>query len=170
MTPKCVICGKEINGRYWIDGWGNCACFEHKHKLCSACFRIIGRYSTLSPKTGQIGFKIDEERSLCGLCQETCVNSQKALDESTDFVIKLLGKAGFKIVKEGIKSINVITQEEMTKMSPTAEGLCRTWINKKEPKKSTAEIFILNGMPKIKLESVLAHEMLHFWHIEDTIL
>ena len=161
--PKCVVCGKEITGRYWLDEWGNCSCFEHGYRSCFACHRTIGRYSTLSPKTGQIGFKVDDERNVCALCQETCVNTRKELDSSVEFVIKLLGRAGFKIVKEGIKSITVVTQEEMKKMSPTAEGLCRLWINSNDPKQSTAEIFVLNGMPKIKLESVLAHEMLHFW-------
>ena len=162
-NPKCAICGKEIDGRYWMDEWGNCACFEHEVKSCFACHRIIGKYSTFSAKTRQIGFKVDEKRQVCGLCQETCVNSRSALDQSTEFVLKLLGRAGFKIMRDGIKSITVITKEEMQKMAPGAEGLCVSSVHPLNPKLTTSEIFVLNGMPKIKLESVLAHEMLHFW-------
>ena len=161
--PKCAICGKEITTAYWIDGWGNCVCEEHEYKMCSSCHRFIGKYSTLSTKTGQFGFKINNDRFICGLCQETCVNSRTELNKSIDFVIKLLGRVGFKIERERLRGITVITKEEMVKKSPNAEGLCISTIYPNKPELTTAEIFILNGMPKIKLESVLAHEMLHYW-------
>ena len=160
---KCAICGKDIEGRYWMDEWGDCACFHHHVKTCFACHRIIGKHSTFSSKSGQIGFKVDEKRLVCGLCQETCVNSTATLDTATDFVIRLLGKAGFKIARDGITNITVITKEEMEQKAPGAEGLCVSRVRPDNPKLTTSEIFILNGMPKIKLESVLAHEMLHFW-------
>lgn len=166
-NAKCAICGEEITGLHWIDEWGNRACDKHKRegkiKYCSSCHRIIGRYSTLSKKTGQIGFSLGNDRQVCGLCQETCVNSRKELDKSTDFVIKLLGRAGFKIYRDGLKSITVVTKEEMEKKSPNAQGLCVSHIWPDNPRRTTSEIFILNGMPKIQLESVLAHEMLHYW-------
>lgn len=159
---KCAICGKTIEGRFWVDGWGNRACVHHTVNMCFACHRIIGRYSTRSKKTGRIGFKVDNERVVCGLCQETCVNSTSVLKQAIDFAIDLLGKAGFKIVREGITDVNVITVEEMQQLAPGAEGLCRATL-RSDPKLTTAKIWVLNGMPKIKLESVLAHEMLHYW-------
>ena len=159
---KCVICGKEISGRYVIDGWGNCACAEHEHKLCCSCFRIIGRYSTLSKVSGQFGFKVDDERSVCGLCQETCINSTSDMVKSYDFIRDLLSKAGIQIVKEGVKEIKIITKGEMEKKSKNAQGLCCT-TTYADPKKSTSRIYILNGLPKIQFESVLAHELLHYW-------
>lgn len=160
---KCAVCGNEINGRYWRDGWGNVACVHHEVKTCFACWRIIGKYSTLSSVTGQIGYKMGENRQVCGLCQETCVNSTSDIAKSRDFVIRLLGKVGFKIETNGLESIKVITKEEMQKKSPNAEGLCVSTIHPNNPKLTTSQIFILNGMPKIKFESVLAHEILHFW-------
>ena len=160
---KCAVCGEEISGRYWLDEWGNCCCIHHELQRCYSCHRIIGKYSTLSRVSGQIGFRVDAERLMCGLCQETCVNSTSDVLKSADFVIKLLGAAGFKIVREGIKGITVLTKAEMEKKSPNAEGLCHTTLYPNQPQKSTSEIFILNGLPKIRFEGVLAHELLHFW-------
>lgn len=159
---KCVVCGKEIEGRYWMDTWGNCSCVEHEPKICHSCHRLIGRYSTYSSVSGQIGFQVDATNAVCGLCQETCINSSSAIVKSTEFVMKLLGKAGFHIHREGIKAIKVVTHEKMYDMAPGAAGLCRAMLTS-DPKKTTAEIFILNGLPKIQFESVLAHETLHFW-------
>lgn len=160
---KCVVCGKEIDGRYWVDQWGNCSCVEHEPKLCHSCHRLIGRYSTYSTVSGQIGFQVDATTAVCGLCQETCINSTSAVVKSTDFVMKLLGRAGFHIHRDGIKAITVVTHERMHKMAPSAAGLCVSSVNPNNPKLSTSEIFILNGLPKIEFESVLAHEVLHFW-------
>lgn len=160
---KCVVCGEKLTGIYWLDGWGNCACERHKSFRCYSCWRFIGKGSTYSPITKQIGFRVDNERYICALCKDTCVNSTKELNKSVDFVIDLLGKAGFKIVREGIRDVKVITREEMTKKSPGAEGLCVSYLCPNQPSKTTSEIFILNGLPKIRFEGVLAHEMLHYW-------
>ena len=159
--PKCVICGKEIQGEFVYDQWGNCACSLHEIENCFSCHRIIGNYSTKSARSGKIGFKVENGRCVCGLCQETSVVNNKQIKNSDDFVMKLLGKVGFKIIKERI-SIRLISRQDMEAVAPGAEGLCST-SNANDARLTSSEIFILSAMPKIKFESVLAHELLHWW-------
>lgn len=159
--PKCVICGKEIHGELVYDQWGNCACSSHEIENCFSCHRIIGAYSTKSIRSGKIGFKIEDGRCVCGICQETSVVGKKQIEESASFVVNLLGKVGFKILKERI-TIQLITREEMDARAPGAEGLCST-SNANDSRLTSSKIYILSAMPKIKFESVLAHEMLHWW-------
>lgn len=159
---KCVICGKEITTESLVDMWGNHVCKRHHVKTCFSCYRIIGRYSTYSKLSHQVGFQIKDGRCVCGLCQETSVIKQEQIDESTQFVVKLLAAAGFKINMTNV-TIRVINKEDMTKIAPSAEGLCCAKINTDFPEESIADIFILHAMPAIKFQSVLGHELLHHW-------
>lgn len=159
---KCVICGKEIDGKYWIDAWGNPACDGHKLTTCCSCFRFIGKYSTYSSKTKQIGFNLTDGRFVCGLCQETSVISKAQVSESAKFVLKLLNAAGFEI-PHGKITVALKTKEKLEEIVPNAQGVCCYRMYTDKPKTTTANIYILHGLPKISFESTLAHEILHFW-------
>lgn len=163
---KCVICGNNIFGQYRQDIWGNCICAHHQYKVCYSCLRFIGRYSTYSSSSKQIGFQIHDGRQICGICQETCVVNQIQVEDSANFVIRLLNKAGIKIKKERL-SIQLVTKNQMERTSPGAEGLNQSFFGI-NPRSTVSKIFIPHAMPKIKFESILAHEMLHWWlHYND---
>jgi len=159
---KCVICGNELKGTYYIDPWGNCACASHERIMCDCCFRFIGRYSTYSSVSKHYGYDLMDGRYVCGICQETSVVKREQIRESAVFVMDLLKKAGFDI-PHGKTSVKLLSQDEMRKKSPTALGLCSYRYTIGHPETTTAKIFILHGVPKVMFESVLAHELLHFW-------
>lgn len=158
----CVVCGNAITGVYLLDPWGNAVCKNHPHNTCCSCFRVIGKYSTYSPVTKQIGFNLADGRYVCGLCQETSVVTKDQVKKSADFVLNLLDKAGFKI-PHGKISVSLVSQTEMEKMSSGARGLCCSKFVVGHPETTTAKIYIHHGLPKMVFEGVLAHEILHFW-------
>ena len=161
-NDRCAICGEKIRVKYYRDPWGNKACEFHERKQCSCCHRFIGRYSTYSQKTKQIGFNLMDGRYVCGLCQETSVVDLEQVGKSAEFVMALLDKAGFNI-PHGKVTVSLISKDEMEKISPGARGLCRRQFYTGEPERTTAKILIHHGLPKVLFESVLAHELLHFW-------
>ncbi|MBR1991716.1 MAG: protein DA1 [Bacteroidales bacterium] len=158
----CVICGKTISGKYLLDPWDNPACLSHEHISCCSCFRFIGKYSSYSPITKQIGFNLADGRYVCGLCQETSVVNKEQVKKSADFVLNLLAKAGFNI-PHGKISVSLVTQTEMEKKYPGAQGLCCSQFLVDHPETTTAKIYIHHGLPKMVFEGTLAHEILHFW-------
>ncbi len=161
-TVKCVICGKEIHDRFFVDPWGNPACSSHERTMCCCCYRFIGRYSTYSPVSKKYGFSLTDGRFVCGICQETSVVSKPQIKTSADFVLKLLKKAGFD-VPHGKVTVSLKTQTEMEKDHPGARGVCCYTYTVGKPETTTAKIYILHGLPKMLFEAVLAHEILHFW-------
>jgi len=163
----CCICEKPILDAYYSDYWGNTSHIEHLGKkpfFCNSCGRIIGKLSTLGRKK-QMGFKMKDDRIICGICEESSIKNQKQIDTSFKFVLALLKKIHVFNNAENIS----ISIEDKIKLSKRAsnkpvEGLCCSKIlNVNNNTKVLSDIYILSGLPKIQFESVLCHEVLHHW-------
>lgn len=165
-TPlMCDICQERISGTYRYNHWGEHVHPEHQgHKVhqCSACARF------LSAKTQQ-GLQYGDGRIICGLCQVTAVDMPASVQSSRQRVLSLLQQAGFGYIPDYL-AIVLSDQKRLNQMlgksqHTNSQGLTKTLEKTVEGMLAYREhrIFILNGLPRLLFEGVLAHELLHVW-------
>ena len=171
IAPKCSLCLEILTGEYLLDAWGNP--FHKIHEAdgiyCSSCSRIISEGVT------QGGYKLDDGRFLCSLCQSNIVQSTSQINISKLKVLTLLQKIGI----EGInKEINITLANRITlqklahKISSSQLKGFTKFSYIKSPFGNLAseyKIYILDRLPTIEFEAVLAHEYLHVWLYENNI-
>jgi len=160
IASDCAICLTSINDEYLMDAWGN---KFHKYHLdngtfCNSCSRIISESITNG------GFKYNDGRFLCSLCQSTIIEFQKQIDKSYDSVLKQLYNVGFTNIPKNI-TINLVNLNLLKEFSGDlahSELKGFTKIDKNSSNNKFA-IYILFGLPEIEFNAVLAHELLHVW-------
>lgn len=171
IAPKCSLCLKILTEEYLVDAWGNP--FHKSHEAegiyCSSCSRIISEGVT------QGGYKLDDGRFLCSLCQSNIVQSPSQIDTSKLKVLTLLEIIGIDGINEDIpiSLANRIKLHELADeiTSSHLKGFTKfTYI--KSPFGNLAseyKIYILDRLPTIEFEAVLAHEYFHVWLYENNI-
>lgn len=159
---KCDVCENRITERYITDSWGNKSHIRHfenklsiEYVLCDSCFRII------SPNTSKGGYRHKDGRTICGICHNTAVNSEKKIKSSYKYVVELFNLVGFENMPKNIP-ISLSWKNELS-TNGLVEGITLFSINSFNGKKSNHRIKVLTGLPKIRFEAVLAHELLHVW-------
>ncbi|MBC8311718.1 MAG: hypothetical protein H8E72_05390 [Candidatus Marinimicrobia bacterium] len=171
IAPKCSLCLEILTGKYLVDAWGNPFHTSHEAEgiYCSSCSRIISEGVT------QGGYKLDDGRFLCSLCQSNIVLSKSQIDISKLKVLSLLQKIGI----DGIeKDIPIYLANRFT-LQKLADEIVSTHLKGftkfsyiKSPFGNFAseyKIYILDRLPTIEFEAVLAHEYLHVWLYENNI-
>jgi hypothetical protein len=166
---KCLICGKAINGEYYEDEWGNMAHVEHngkKTKHCSFCTRII------NDKEKNLVLS-DGRNKICSICLESVIFSREQIEISFQYVISLFDKVGFNGIPDSVK-IRIVSKFQGSEKNPLGShtsGITKTRIitYSNGRKKREHEIEILEGLPSIEFNAVLAHELLHVWLNEQEI-
>ena len=171
IAPKCSLCLKVLPEEYLVDAWGNPFHKSHDSEgtYCSSCSRVISEGVT------QGGYKLDDGRFLCSLCESNIVWSPSQIDISKQKVLTLLEKVGIKGIKENI-SISLVNRFVLQNLaeeiaSSNLKGFT-TFSNIKSPYgnlSSDYQIYILDRLPTIEFEAVLAHEYLHVWLYENNI-
>lgn len=165
LIQKCSICLQPLNDNFLIDTWGNKFHTKHKHNgiFCNSCSRIISQGITKG------GYKYDDGRYLCSLCQLSAIKSDSMVQNSYQSVIKQIHSIGIKNISSNIsiKLINLIelNNKKGGKSHKNLKGVTNTYYD--EANKKYYEIFILFGLPEIEFESVLAHELFHVWLYEN---
>jgi hypothetical protein len=164
--PSCSVCTLPLEGKYLIDNWDNVAHINHngyKTNLCHSCSRII------SPKTSNGGVKYADNRYVCGICRITEVVSDDQINLSKQRVINQLHEAGFDYIPNYI-SVSLSDKNNLNKrlgvnLEQNSHGYTKTIVKKENKKVISTEhsIFILYGLPRLKFEGVLAHELIHVW-------
>ena len=171
IAPKCSLCLKILTKEYLVDAWGNP--FHKSHEAegiyCSSCSRIISEGVT------QGGYKLDDGRFLCSLCQSNIVQSPSQIDASKKKVLTLLEKIGIDGIKEDIP-ISLANRFTLQKLADEIASSHLKGFTKfsyiKSPFGNLAseyKIYILDRLPIIEFEAVLAHEYLHVWLYENNI-
>ena len=171
IAPKCSLCLEILSGEYLVDAWGN-----PFHKLhvsegiyCSSCSRIISEGVT------QGGYKLDDGRFLCSLCQSNIVQSSSQIDVSKLKVLTLLQKIGFDGIKKNIP-ISLVNRFSLQNLaneiaSSNLKGFTEfSYIESSFGNFSSEyKIYILDRLPTTEFEAVLAHEYLHVWLYNNNI-
>tara|TARA_B100001250_G_C19668914_1_gene730561 strand:- start:202 stop:996 length:795 start_codon:yes stop_codon:yes gene_type:complete len=174
VLPKCDACMKPLETQYGIDSWGNK--FHNKHKnrtgICSSCSRIV------SDRTTNGGFKHSDRRVICNICNSKSIASKSDIEKSRIRVLNKLQSKGFQGLSNKVP-IKVVNRNKLMKLrggNPDIRGLTDykyqfSQNSRGEKIDETKEyvIYILDKMPKIAFDAVLAHEYLHVWLFENNL-
>ena len=171
IAPKCSLCFERLKGEYLIDAWGNPFHKEHEKNgiYCSSCSRIISEGVT------QGGYNLNDGRFLCSLCQSNIIESIPQINTSKLKVLNLLQEIGIKGIKEEISITlgnRIFLQKTANEISSShLKGFTEfSYLDSPFGKLvSKYEIYILDRLPAIEFEAVLAHEYLHVWLYEKNI-
>ena len=100
----CSICLTILHENYLIDAWGNP--FHTKHEkegvFCNSCSRIISESIT------QGGYRYNDGRHICSLCQISVVQNESMINSSYLSVISQLNIIGINNLPKNI-NIELIT-------------------------------------------------------------
>jgi hypothetical protein len=171
VVPKCAVCKSPLVGEYREDIYHNKYHAYHSRDLyiCDCCDRIICDAITNGGKTYNDG------RHICNICYSSAIFEQKQFE-------KLLEKVSFKLNTFGMNfNLNSIKIKGVDKnvlrnaakiFTESTQGYCQSettgnYLNERLiSQKIMHTIFVLNGIPSLHIESIIAHELAHAWIYE----
>ena len=159
---KCCICDLDITNRYYYDEYGNASHTQHNGSaipFCFYCGRIISKKSSWSGKNKKYGYQVKDKILMCGICSEDIVLHNHEVDRSVGKVLSIVSDFGFRIDMTGINVLAISYKEFKSRKMVGCDGTCETFLEEKKFK--AANIYVINGVPRIYFESVLAHELFH---------
>jgi hypothetical protein len=173
IIPKCAICNTPLRGTYNVDLYGNKFHKEHYNEFpkCESCGRLI------CPALTGGGKKYDDGREICNICSRSAIFEQYQFKEILSIVSSRLAALGIYLDMKKVSVLGVDKKFLIKKFSIVGEsglGYCDSqtktqYENDKLVGKSNSHlIYVLNGIPKIAVESTIAHELMHVWMIENT--
>ena len=163
---SCSICENQIKDKeYYIDAWGNPFHIYHKKigQFCECCSRVI------SKKITNGGYKLKDGRYICSLCDASIIQASN-IQKSLDKVIQTLRQNGINNIKIDEIKIELINKLKMSEHYKSGEIEHLKGLTKVNPNESKIfQVYILNNLPKIQFEAILAHELLHIWLFKKNI-
>lgn len=170
VLPKCKVCDKSLSGTFSVDFYGNKYHSQHESEFprCTCCNRLITKTITNG------GRKYSDGRSICNICFADAVFDQGRIAGLLEKVRNRLSSSGITISSSQI-SISGISVTELKKVagdyySDNVKGFCETEIltSGNQRTKYSHKIYVLNGLPAINMESIIAHELMHVWFAQNT--
>ncbi|MBT3468390.1 MAG: protein DA1 [Opitutae bacterium] len=174
MLPKCVICVRPLDDIFLIDPWGNQ--FHERHDtqtpICFSCGRVI------SKATSHGGRRLLDGRFICGICGQTSVSTGNQVRNARDSALKILSSIGIRDFPRevGIRLVDRLELNKLTKgMSLHTQGEMRGLTKSVETLEGNRRvstrhtIFLLQNLPALELQGILAHELMHVWLFEKNI-
>lgn len=174
VVSKCAVCGKPLMSEYTIDPYGNKYHSFHSSSLpeCDNCSRIISEATTSG------GTRYSDGRYICGICSTDPVFDSYRFNMLLSRVEKKLKDLGLNLPDKSI-SIRGVDRNELrraagSRYEKNMHGFCLSqkqteYLGNRVSKSETKyQIFVLNGVPPLNTESVIAHELMHVWLSENT--
>lgn len=174
VLPKCSVCGKSLDGEYTVDIYNNKYHSYHNRELdkCDNCDRIISDRTTGGGRTYSDG------RHICSQCSQGAVFDNARINAMLGMVLHKLRNLGLNIDESNV-SVRGVDRKELQRAAgnrydSNMHGICNTssrteYINNRQGRTTKKhEIFVLNGVPPLNIESVIAHELMHVWLNENT--
>ncbi len=174
VAPKCEICKQPLVGTYLVDFFGHRYHESHKSELseCNNCGRLI-----CEPLTGG-GVILEDKREICNICYSTRLENRNEYENLANLVLSRLETIGFRLRNKDIKIFpvnrdNLRTISEGSYSSAmrgfTVSNVLTTYTNDKlEGVEKSHKIYLLDRLPLLDTESILAHELMHVWVTENT--
>lgn len=153
----CCINNKYINGSYYTDPYGNNAYTYHFDNLnafhCQSCSVMYANYDNTTL-----------QKQLCPSCYIDSKHSNQDIQNALKYVSYILKKTGIYPISLKASDIAVCSHQKMEGLSgdKITKGLAFV---KQTNFSSTFEfsIYIIEHLPKIEFQAVLAHEIGHTW-------
>jgi hypothetical protein len=174
IVPKCSVCGQPLSGEYKVDIYGNRFHTIHLSELnkCDNCGRLI------CPQLAEGGISYGDGRHICNICYRKAVFTENDINDLLYKVMNKLNDLGLDVKNENV-SIQGVNINELKRVSGTEsfselEGFCSSDANsellngKLQRKTFEHKIYVLNGIPSINLEAIIAHELMHSWTFQNT--
>lgn len=165
VINHCCVCGIGITDTYIKDEWGNFAHSQHndiQSEFCFSCRRII------SGKSSNGGKRVDEKRIICGYCISDVVAKPHEIQKNTNSVFDIFSKKGISGISPNIP-VHIVSGSYFSELGEnTGRGL-RLGINKHRQiivsgtTRHTFEVYIIDYLPSLFFQGILAHELLHTW-------
>ena len=164
-TQNCTICLQSINGQHSVDAWGNTFHTTHEHEgiFCHSCSRIISQGVTNG------GYIYSDGRHLCSLCTITAVHNDSVIQVAYKSVIAQFNRVVITNISNDIP-ISLVDLKQLNQKAGELSHIKLKGFTRIDPvldntvqSVNSFQIFILFGLPRIELEAVLAHELLHSW-------
>jgi hypothetical protein len=172
VEGKCSVCNQPLTDEYQVDVYGNKFCTSHSIlDKCDNCGRLICNMLT----NGGVTYK--DGRHICNICYNKAVFKESEIKGLLLKVIDKLVYMGINLKKEcvSIEAVNKTELKVIANMEKfnALEGFCYSgsakYISGKLKKTLfTHKIYVLNGIPALSLEVIIAHELMHAWLAENT--
>lgn len=169
IEKKCAVCSQGLTGYITADIYNNefHSSHEKEYAKCDACTRLT------APNITGGGLRYNDGRTICKLCLPTAVFDDETFTSLYRKVLSSLNSYGFSIKTDNISVKGVDKKTLKTRAgksySETLRGFCDTQIksefrnDKLVKETSVFTIYVLNGLPPVYTESILAHELMHVW-------
>ena len=153
---KCCLCKNIIIGEYIIDFCDNRAHLTH-NGINTICCKSCGI------------FCFENVLCLCNTCEGKIIHNKTQIDYSFNKILNSLSNLGLDISKHNIMII-IKPKEQINSNGINQLGYAQTTIYFfGKQRKFEHRISIVNNLPDLEFEGVLAHEMLHTWLTENEI-
>jgi len=169
VEKKCSVCKEGLSGYITADIYGNefHSAHEKEYPKCDACTRLT------APEITGGGIRYSDGRTVCKLCHPNAVFADAMFNSLYKKVLEGLSSSGFSINTENVsvKGVdkNTLKSKAAKSFAENLRGFCDTKIkseyrNDKLVKETASfTIYVLNGLPPVYTESIIAHELMHVW-------
>ena len=168
VVEKCAVCGQPLEGEIIIDNYNNKYHAKHRFEYpeCDCCKRLICEALTGGGKSYSDG------RNICNICYRTAVFNDTQIAGLMTKVKNRLSSMGLQFGSDPI-TIRGVNRNQLrntaNEYSKNIMGHCNsqsevmTANGVVTAKKTKHDIVVLEGIPQVLMESVIAHELMHAW-------
>ena len=167
---NCHICNKPLTVRFYQDAWDNKICETHIDNdavHCSSCKGFTGKEHCLT-----------DGRCLCKSCFGIAVKAGDPIDRIVRYVVANLNKVGFDDLRFEDMTIEIVSATKiaeilsLTVINVLQKGITKSQIIEEAFGKQQFKhyIYMLTHLTHIEFAGSLAHEMLHTWQTQNSII
>ncbi|MFP6900613.1 MAG: protein DA1, partial [Opitutales bacterium] len=168
---QCVACRKGFRGgdRFQVDQWGNLGHLQHQSLTydCGSCGRMFARRGVSRDLV------LADGRVACRVCRDDAVFELEELNSIRNEVDLILESVGI-ARPVGSVEMKLVSRRELSNeakrihVGGNLKGLTVSKFRQVTFKGKTEVtfahvVYVLFGLPKSELRSVISHEMMHVW-------
>jgi hypothetical protein len=164
VAPRCAFCGEPLVGEFLVDQWGTKYCKKHqgRYPACAYCGRLVPPQMQESPGV--------HDAVRCPLCRKSAIEVK---DEAQPIFKRLIQWVG----SQGLRYNNLHLSLELCDRAMLAHYLqgkpdhrtlgatLRSTYSKngRVVRTEVEGVAILQGLPEVRFEGVVIHELGHVW-------
>jgi hypothetical protein len=125
--------------------------------------------------TSNGGRRLPDGRFICGICGQTSVSTGNQVRKARDSALKILSSIGISDFPQEV-GIRLVDRLELTRLTKgmslhtrgEMRGLTKSLETLEDNRRVSTKhtIFLLQYLPALELQGILAHELMHIWLFE----